>query len=91
VNDLAQLLERIKAKTGIQDPERLLLVTRVGFDYAALQARAMAGENVTEELAIVAATAANLDEHARGVIGTEFLAWTQGLLAKALGIAILAA
>lgn len=84
-----EVLEAIQKGAGYKDPEQIALVARVMTDATALQARSMAGEDVEAEMAIVAATAANLDEHLRGVVGQWYLQWTQGLLAKALGVAIL--
>lgn len=86
MNDLRQLVDGIRAQ--FTDPAKAALAIRVSLDFAALQARAAGGEDVTKELAIVEATARNLDEHARGVIGQQFMAWTQGMVAKALGVAI---
>lgn len=82
------LLEAIKSASGIKDPVVQALLVRVATDVTAVQARAAAGENVDREMMVVRATAGNLDEHARNVIGQQVLAWTQGLLAKALGVAI---
>lgn len=90
-NDLRDLLEAIKAKLGAKDPATLELVVRVTMDATALQARSLAGENVQGEIAILQATAANLDEHARTVIGQALLAFCTQLLGKALGVAIAAA
>lgn len=83
-----EILEQIQRDAGYTDPEQILLVARILTDTTALQARSLAGEDVSEELAIVQASAANLDEHLRGVVGQAWLAWTQTLLAKALGVAI---
>lgn len=88
MNDLQAVIDRIKTDLGATDPERLALVSRLTIDAAGLQARALAGEDVTQEMAIVAATAGNLDHHARGVIGSQLSTWLTGLLAKALGVAL---
>jgi hypothetical protein len=87
-SDLRELVARIQARGGNDDPATLALVARVTIDATALQARAIAGENVESELAIVAATARNLDHSVRQVISAEVSAWTQGLLARALGIVV---
>lgn len=83
-----EILEKLQQDAGYTDPAQIMLVARVLTDTVALQGRALAGENVDSELAIVKATAANLDEHLRGVVGQWYFAWTQDLLAKALGVAI---
>jgi hypothetical protein len=83
-----EILEKIQRDAGYTDPEQIMLVARVLTDTTALQARALAGEDVAGELAIVAATAANLDEHLRGVVGNWWLAQVQNMLATALGVAI---
>lgn len=90
-NELQQLLERIRQQSGLTDPDRVTLLARVSTDAAWLHSRALAGEDVTAEMAILKATAANLDEHARGVVGTQLLAFVQGLISRALGVAILGA
>lgn len=88
MNDLRAMLERIKARVGANDPERLALAVRVAMDAAALQARALSGEDVAGELAIVEATARNLDDLARQAIGAELLAFATNVLARALGVAL---
>lgn len=87
--DIEAVLNQIKVDAGLNDPATVLLVSRVLVDYSALQARAVAGEDVARELAIVAATAANLDEHTRQVVQSTFQLWLQNLLARALGLALL--
>lgn len=89
--DLKALLQRIAADSGVTDPEKLMLVSRVTVDAAALQARALAGENVEAEVQVVLATAVNLDEHVRKVISVNLASWLQELLARALGIALVGA
>lgn len=89
---LEDLLGRVKTAVGVQDPERVALAARVAFDYALLQSQAMAGtirpQELERELGIVEASARNLDEATRRAVSAEVMAWTQGLLAKALGVAI---
>lgn len=82
---LADTLKAIQAEAGLTDPHQVALVARVTLDAGQLQARSMAGEDVAKELDIVAATAANLSEHVRNVIGRHLLtAATSGLM-RALG------
>lgn len=81
-------LRQIQAEAGFTDPEQIALVARVTLDAAQLQARAMGGENVEGELAIVTATAANLSEHVRNVIGRHLLTAATNVLARALGVAL---
>lgn len=83
-----EILEQIQKDAGYTDPEQILLVARILTDTTALQARSLAGEDVSAELAIVTASAANLDEHLRGVVQQTWMAYTQLFLAKALGIAV---
>jgi hypothetical protein len=78
------LVERIKAGVGLRDPKAVELAVRVGLDLTALQARAAAGEDVERELGITRASALNLSEHARNVIGREVLAFVQAVMAGAL-------
>lgn len=84
---LQDLLDRIKSDSGIQDPDRIALLTRVTMDAATLQARAAAGIDVSKEMLVLQATAANLDEKARQVITTNFTLWLSNLLGAALGVA----
>ena len=94
MSPLDELVDRVKNASGINDPARLALAARVATDYAMLQSQALSGvigrAALDHELGIVAATAANLDDTARQAVGAEIMAWTQGLLAKALGIALIA-
>lgn len=83
-----EILEALQRDAGYTDPEQILLVARVLTDFTGLQARALAGEDVSQEIAIVNATTANLDEHLRGVVTDWWMNWTQKLLATALGVAI---
>lgn len=76
------LVERIKAGVGLRDPLAVELAVRVGLDLAALQARAAAGEDVEREIGITRASALNLSEHARDVIGRELLSFLQGVIAR---------
>lgn len=86
--DIQSMLDRMKADSGITDPAVIALLSRVMVDYTALQARAVAGEDVLKELLTVKATVANLDEHTRNVFTQHFQTWVQNLLATALGVAI---
>lgn len=88
-HDIAAVLEKIQADAGLKDPATVLLVSRVLVDFSALQVRAAAGEDVTSELAVIAATTANLDENVRKVVTLNFQTWLQNLLAQALGVALL--
>lgn len=91
---LEELVGRVKTAVGVQDPERVALAARVALDFALLQSQATAGSisqsQLAHELAIVEATARNLDEATRRAVSAEVMAWTQGMLAKALGVAIAA-
>jgi hypothetical protein len=89
--NLGDALKQIQAEAGFTDPAQVALVARVTMDAGQLQARAMAGEDVASELDVVAATAANLSEHVRNVIGRHLLTAATNVLARALGVAIAAA
>ncbi len=86
--DIQSMLDSLKADAGLTDPAMIALLSRVMVDYSALQARAVAGQDVVQELLLVQATVANLDEHVRGVFTLHFQNWVQNLLATALGVAI---
>lgn len=83
------VVERIKSRTGITDPDMIALISRVTVRYGELQTRALAGENVEQELAIVEATAMSLDSATRRVIGEELqqsaVTIIAGVLTKLLG------
>lgn len=66
---LTKLAGEIVTRSRITDPEQIALVSRTTIDYAALSARAMSGEDVSEEIAIAEATAMNLDRATRKNIG----------------------
>ena len=81
INDV---LESIKRDAGLTDPKQIELVARVTVDFTQLQARAAAGEDVAEELAIVNATAMNIAENVRNVMANQLSRWFATLLFKAL-------
>ncbi len=83
---IADTLRAIQAEAGLKDPAQVALVARVTLDAGQLQARAMAGEDVAKELDVVAATAANLAEHVRNVIGKHLLSAATNVLMRALGV-----
>lgn len=85
---LERLIQKILAESGSGDPNHLALVSRVATDYVGLTALHLSGGDVAEELAIVEASAMNLDRGAKRVIGeniSQFMTEaTQSLLIKLL-------
>ena len=59
-------------------------------DATQLQARATAGEDVQQEIAVVQATALNLSEHVRNLIGNWLLTAVTGIAFRALGLPLIA-
>mgnify|MGYP003451220999 FL=1 len=74
------------AQAGVTDPQILELSVRVALDASQLQARATAGEDVQQEIAIVQATALNLSEHVRNLIGNWLLTAATSIAFRALGL-----
>lgn len=87
---IEELIERIKADSGLTSPEDLALVARVAARAIELGGRAAAGEDVSEELAIVKATALNLSERAKVAISTNVLAFIQGTFTNVITKLLLA-
>lgn len=75
-------LERIKRSVGVRDPALVALAVRVAADAAQLQARAAVGEDVSGEVKVVEASALNLSENARNVVGRELLGFLTSVLTK---------
>ena len=90
MNGLDDIVEIVKKQAGLTDPEQIALVSRVVANSTALAARAAAGEKVDEELVIVRATALNLSEHARNVLGRNVLLFVQETVASVLTRVLLA-
>ncbi len=84
VTDIRSVLDTIKRDAGLTDPAQIALVSRVTVDFAQLQARAAAGEDVAEELKVVTATALNLSENVRNVMANQLAGWLSALLFKVL-------
>ena len=74
------------AQAGVTDPQILELAIRTTLDASQLQARAAAGEDVEKEIAIVQATALNLSEHVRNLIGNWILDAATSIAFRALGL-----
>lgn len=85
---IQQLLAKIATESGVTDPTRLALIARVSTDYLNLMSQKLAGVDVEGELAIVEASARNLDRAQRKVIGDNMHAWllqaTSNILIKLL-------
>ncbi len=79
-NSFKTVVGRIIVDTKITDPERIALVTRVATDYAALSARALAGEEIAKELAIADATTKNLERELKQAIGNNLSMWISSTL-----------
>lgn len=90
MNPLEDRLARIQTDLGITDPEKMALLARTALHLGALQARALAGEDVEQEMKVIEATIANLDEHTRLVLGRHLVGLATDVLGKALGVALVA-
>lgn len=77
---LSVVIGKIIIDSKITDPEHIALVTRVTTDYASLSSRAIGGEDVAAELAIVEASIANIDAATRKAIGTNLSLWISTML-----------
>lgn len=84
MTDIRSVLDTIMRDAGLTDPAQIALVCRVTVDFAQLQARAAAGEDVAEELKVVTATALNLSENVRNVMANQLAGWLSALLFKVL-------
>lgn len=84
MTDIRSVLDTIKRDAGLTDQAQIALVSRVTVDFAQLQARAAAGEDVAEELKVVTATALNLSENVRNVMANQLAGWLSALLFKVL-------
>jgi len=71
VNPFEQMAERIKTNLGVTDPEKIEMISRVTVRYGELQSRALSGEDVAQDLAVIEATALSLDSATRRAIGNE--------------------
>ena len=84
--NVEQLLAKIARDSGVTDPDRILLISRISANYLNLMSQKIAGVDVTEELAIVEASVANLDRALRQVISNNLQAFllqvTQSVLVK---------
>lgn len=83
-DELTKVLRDVADALGQDDPARLEMLSRIMADVAALQVRALAGEDVDQELRIVRASAANLDERVRRVASEHLMLWMQRLILSAL-------
>lgn len=81
--DWEATLERIRRSVGVRDPEMVALAVRIAGDAAQLQMRSLAGEDVAKEIKFVEASALNLSEHARNILGRELLAAFTTVLTRA--------
>ena len=79
---LDDLVERVRVGLGARDPATVALAIRVATDLAFLQGQASMGQDVEGELKIARASALNLTEHARDVVGREVLAFVQAIIAR---------
>lgn len=84
MNGIEDIVEIVKKQAGLTDPEHIALVSRVVTHSTALAARSAAGENVDEDMAVLRATALNLSEHARNVLGRNVLLFVQETVASVL-------
>ena len=84
--NVEQLLAKIARDSGVTDPDRILLISRISANYLNLMSQKIAGVDVAEELAIVEASVANLDRALRQVISNNIQAFllhvTQSVLVK---------
>jgi hypothetical protein len=62
------LRDQVIREIGARDPAMVDMAVAVALDLAALQAAQLAGQDVSRELAIAQAAAANLSEHARNTV-----------------------
>ena len=81
---LEDIIGLARDASGLTDPEQIALLSRVITSTAELTVRAAAGENVDEDAAILRATALNLSEHTRNVIGRNVLAYVQEMVSMLL-------
>tara|TARA_R110000772_G_C13309802_1_gene439829 strand:+ start:5676 stop:5945 length:270 start_codon:yes stop_codon:yes gene_type:complete len=84
--NVESLLAKIARDSGVTDPERILLISRISANYLQLMSQKISGGDVTTELAIVEASVANLDRALRQVISNNLQAFllqvTQSVLVK---------
>lgn len=83
-SELQAVIGRIIIQTKVTSSERIALITRVTTDYANLSSRALAGEDVETELALVQASVLNLDRATRKVIGDQLSQWISATLQSVL-------
>lgn len=84
MSKLEDIIEVVKTQAGLTDPDQIALVSRIVANAMSLAARAAAGENVDEDMAVVRATALNLSEHARNVLGRNILLFVQETVSQVL-------
>jgi hypothetical protein len=82
--DVELLVERIKSESGITDPEQVAILVRVSVRATELAARAATGQDVQKELDILHATALNLSEKVRNVIGAQVTSFLTTILTNAI-------
>tara|TARA_R110000803_G_scaffold48198_5_gene100083 strand:- start:383 stop:652 length:270 start_codon:yes stop_codon:yes gene_type:complete len=84
--NVESLLAKIAKDSGVTDPDRILLISRISANYLQLMSQKISGVDVTTELAIVEASVANLDRALRQVISNNLQAFllqvTQSVLVK---------
>jgi len=84
---LTGIIERVRDRIGLNDPAQVELLARLATDATQLGAQAAAGVDVSRELAIVKASAENLDVAVRRVLGEELFITGVGTLIRVIGAA----
>lgn len=88
-NEAKDVLARIQGSLNYDDPEKIQLVADLLFDTVALQARALAGEDVADKIKEVYASSLNLADKDRQVVVMHILNFAQGLATRVVTAALL--
>ena len=88
--NLQEIIEQIKTESGLTNPAQIEIMSRTITRATELGSRQLAGEDVSEELAIVKATALNLSEHVRNVALEKTLSFVQQTVTAVLTKALIA-
>lgn len=81
---IEDVIQQAKEASGITDPEVQEIIARMVVRSAAVAAQAAAGQDVSEETAILKATALNLSEKARVAVGNSVGVFLTNIIQQSL-------
>lgn len=82
-------LKNIESNLSHKDPEKMKIVAQLLYDSVALQARALAGEDVADKIKEVYASSLNLADADRQVVVMGIINFAQGFASRVVTAALL--